>query len=97
MTIDQPGRHLQERPWGDLLAAAADLVVLDQFGSLTRLQRRLEISHDRAAAVMAALQDHGVVAPETIPGASRYVLVTPDQLLEVLDRIRHDDDSGAVP
>lgn len=97
MTIDQPLQGAQERTWSDLLAAAADLVVLEQLATVSRLQRRLEISHDRAAAVMRALQEHGVVGVEAIRGASRYVLATPDQLPEVLDRLRVDEDVEAVP
>lgn len=68
----------------DLERRAAELVIVTQFGSTSMLQRRLRIGHARAAAVMAVLEEHGVVGPDQGPGRSREVLQRSEHLHDVV-------------
>ncbi len=47
----------------DLIAAATKLVRMENKASITLLQRRMKIGYARAARVMQALEDAGVVGP----------------------------------
>ena len=47
----------------DLIAAATQLVRMENKASITLLQRRLKIGYARAARIMQALEDAGVVGP----------------------------------
>jgi len=62
-----------------LLKKAAEIVVEEGYGSVSRLQRRLSIGHARAGKLMDALEAMGIVGP---PRGSkpREVLITKDQL-----------------
>ncbi len=62
-----------------LLRKAAEIVVEEGYGSVSRLQRRLSVGHARAGKLMDALEAMGIVGP---PRGSkpREVLVTKDQL-----------------
>jgi S-DNA-T family DNA segregation ATPase FtsK/SpoIIIE len=62
-----------------LLRKAAEIVVEEGYGSVSRLQRRLSVGHARAGKLMDALEAMGIVGP---PKGSkpREVLVTKDQL-----------------
>ncbi|SDF28805.1 DNA segregation ATPase FtsK/SpoIIIE, S-DNA-T family [Thermus arciformis] len=62
-----------------LLKKAAEIVVEEGYGSVSRLQRRLSVGHARAGKLMDALEAMGIVGP---PRGSkpREVLVTKDQL-----------------
>ncbi|KHG65029.1 cell division protein FtsK [Thermus sp. 2.9] len=62
-----------------LLRKAAEIVVEEGYGSVSRLQRRLSIGHARAGKLMDALEAMGIVGP---PKGSkpREVLITKEQL-----------------
>ena len=47
----------------DLVTAATQLVRMENKASITLLQRRLKIGYSRAARIMQALEDLGVVGP----------------------------------
>lgn len=47
----------------DLITAATQLVRMENKASITLLQRRLKIGYSRAARIMQALEDAGVVGP----------------------------------
>ena len=47
----------------DLITAATKLVRMENKASITLLQRRLKIGYARAARIMQALEDLGVVGP----------------------------------
>jgi DNA segregation ATPase FtsK/SpoIIIE-like protein len=67
-----------------LLRQAAEIVVMTQTGSGQLLVRRLHISAEKAALLLQALEDAGVVGPFKGPGRVRDVLYTPDQLVPLL-------------
>ncbi|GGN05761.1 DNA translocase FtsK [Thermus composti] len=62
-----------------LLRKAAEIVVEEGYGSVSRLQRRLSIGHARAGKLMDALEAMGIVGP---PRGSkpREVLITKEEL-----------------
>ena len=79
-------------PDDDPLAQAAELVVSTQFGSTSMLQRKLRIGFAKAAALMAGLEELGVVTPAEGTQA-RTVLVYPEDLPQLLDKIREHSSS----
>ncbi|WP_038045933.1 DNA translocase FtsK [Thermus caliditerrae] len=62
-----------------LLKKAAEIVVEEGYGSVSRLQRRLSIGHARAGKLMDALEAMGIVGPSK-GSKPREVLITKDQL-----------------
>lgn len=85
MTTDQPAIDaLNGRR--DLVAHAAGLVVMCQFGSVSLLQRKLNVGFALAAAVMDDLETLGVVGPAQ-SGRARDVLIPPDQAAAIQEEI----------
>lgn len=78
-------RHDASDP--ELLCQAAELVIQAQFPSPSMLQRRLWIGYATAAKVLDRLEQAGVVGPAA-GIRQRDVLVTPDQLPDVLAKLR---------
>ncbi len=64
-----------------LLRKAAEIVVEEGYGSVSRLQRRLSVGHARAGKLVDALEAMGIVGPHQ-GSKPREVLITRDQLAE---------------
>ncbi|GAB5602736.1 DNA translocase FtsK [Thermus sp. FJN-A] len=62
-----------------LLRKAAEIVVEEGYGSVSRLQRRLSVGHARAGKLMDALEAMGIVGPSK-GSKPREVLITKEQL-----------------
>ena len=69
----------------DKLREAAELVIRDDYGSVSRLQRRLSVGHARAGKLMDSLEALGIVGPH-MGSKPREVLVMYEELPNIFGK-----------
>ena len=81
------GREFDAADRDPLFEDAARIIVQNQVGSTSLLQRRMKLGYNRAGRLMDQLEAAGVVGPNQGSKARDVLIKTESELLEYLDTL----------
>lgn len=82
-----------------LAADAIELVVKEQQASVSFLQRKMGIGYGRAARIIDAMKEDGIIGPQTAPNVARtvYMKNVPANLRDLIDQAAEAQPAESVP
>jgi S-DNA-T family DNA segregation ATPase FtsK/SpoIIIE len=84
---DMEGKEFDVADRDPLFEDAARLIVQNQIGSTSLLQRRMKLGYNRAGRLMDQLEAAGVVGPNQGSKAREVLIKTEAELLEYLETL----------
>ena len=87
---DEPGKtSLSYSDLDDLFLDAAKLVVADQYGSTSLLQRKMQIGYNRAGRIMDQMETVGIVGPANGSKPREVLVYSENELIEIINRLKN--------
>ncbi len=73
----------------DLFLDAAKLIVADQYGSTSLLQRKMQIGYNRAGRIMDQMETVGIVGPSNGSKPREVLVYSENELIEIVNRLKN--------
>ncbi len=90
MEEDAPGRTaLSYSDLDDLFLDAARLIVVDQYGSTSLLQRKMQIGYNRAGRIMDQMETIGIVGPSNGSKPREVLVYSESELIEIVNKLKN--------
>ena len=87
---DTPGRTaLSYSDLDELFLDAARLIVADQYGSTSLLQRKMQIGYNRAGRIMDQMETIGIVGPSNGSKPREVLVYSEGELIEIVNKLKN--------